>query len=120
MNLQNHHMQLHVQIEELEEQLDEAFDGGGVSLRGDEGRKLQYVKDTITFDAAKSDVLKFDAKECAICQGEYEEGESVQVLPCGHNFHEGCLGEWTAESEKMAECPMCRTTFVLKLGLKEN
>lgn len=41
---------------------------------------------------------------CTICLGEYEEGEELVKLPCGHLYHDECLTAWTAEHSK---CPLC-------------
>merc|ERR1712062_781927 len=30
--------------------------------------------------------------ECALCLEEYKESEQVLRMPCGHLFHEGCIG----------------------------
>lgn len=43
---------------------------------------------------------------CAICIDEFEDGERVRVLPCGHKFHEDCLIPWL--TERHASCPLCK------------
>lgn len=43
--------------------------------------------------------------ECAICMVAYEDGESIKKTPCGHFFHEECLGKWL---ENAKSCPLCR------------
>lgn len=45
----------------------------------------------------------YSTKECSICLDINEE--SVR-LPCGHFFHEGCIGRWLME--KSSECPLCK------------
>ncbi|KAJ3061697.1 hypothetical protein HDU98_002390 [Podochytrium sp. JEL0797] len=35
---------------------------------------------------------------CSICISDYEEGEVLRELPCGHAFHEGCVDEWLMDS----------------------
>ena len=32
--------------------------------------------------------------ECAVCLTEFEEGDEVRVLPCGHIFHLDCCDKW--------------------------
>uniref|UniRef100_A0A7S1APB0 RING-type domain-containing protein n=1 Tax=Noctiluca scintillans TaxID=2966 RepID=A0A7S1APB0_NOCSC len=44
-------------------------------------------------------------EECALCLEEYHPHEEVLKLPCGHIFHEACLGPWFARS---CSCPMCK------------
>ncbi|XAR58836.1 hypothetical protein NMG60_11014400 [Bertholletia excelsa] len=44
--------------------------------------------------------------ECAICLGEFVEGEKVRVLPgCRHVFHVKCIDKWLASH---SSCPTCR------------
>jgi hypothetical protein len=42
---------------------------------------------------------------CCICLVEYDVGDSLRVLPCGHDFHEACVDEWLSRN---ASCPTCR------------
>lgn len=34
---------------------------------------------------------------CYICLVEYEEGDSVRILPCHHEFHKTCVDKWLKE-----------------------
>jgi hypothetical protein len=43
---------------------------------------------------------------CAVCQSEWEEGDEVRVLPCGHQFHTGCVDRWLGQHK--ACCPLCK------------
>lgn len=43
--------------------------------------------------------------KCAICLGDYVEGEELMTLPCTHNFHCTCVQHWLQESNT---CPVCR------------
>ena len=43
--------------------------------------------------------------ECSICLENYEVGESISILSCGHFFHTKCLNEWFKKKEV---CPLCR------------
>eukprot|EP00195_Chlamydomonas_chlamydogama_P013416 CAMPEP_0202909756 /NCGR_PEP_ID=MMETSP1392-20130828/50217_1 /ASSEMBLY_ACC=CAM_ASM_000868 /TAXON_ID=225041 /ORGANISM="Chlamydomonas chlamydogama, Strain SAG 11-48b" /LENGTH=300 /DNA_ID=CAMNT_0049599615 /DNA_START=234 /DNA_END=1136 /DNA_ORIENTATION=- len=42
---------------------------------------------------------------CPVCTCELEVGEQVQVLPCSHIYHPGCVAPWL---EKHNSCPTCR------------
>lgn len=43
---------------------------------------------------------------CAICLGEFVEGEDIRVLPsCNHGFHMGCIDKWLRSH---SSCPTCR------------
>lgn len=45
--------------------------------------------------------------DCAICLGEFEEGEWLKRLPnCNHGFHVSCIGTWF---QFHSSCPLCRS-----------
>lgn len=44
--------------------------------------------------------------DCAICLGEFEEKETVKVIPhCKHVFHQDCIDMWL---KMHVTCPVCR------------
>ncbi|KAK7262749.1 hypothetical protein RJT34_30329 [Clitoria ternatea] len=47
-----------------------------------------------------------DAAQCYICLVEYEDGDSMRVLPCHHEFHRACIDKWLKEIHRV--CPLCR------------
>lgn len=43
---------------------------------------------------------------CAVCLGEFEEGEELRTLPeCLHSFHVSCIDMWLFSHPN---CPICR------------
>lgn len=44
--------------------------------------------------------------ECGTCLCDFEIGEGLCTLPCGHFFHESCIRPWLEENNT---CPTCRT-----------
>ncbi|WRX16871.1 zinc finger protein [Theobroma cacao] len=55
----------------------------------------------------KSHKLQNDeAAQCYICLVEYEEGDSMRILPCNHEFHRACIDKWLKEIHRV--CPLCR------------
>ncbi|XP_028756989.1 putative RING-H2 finger protein ATL53 [Neltuma alba] len=52
--------------------------------------------------------------DCAICLGEFEEGEWLKHLPnCTHAFHVSCIDFWL---QSRSNCPLCRTHVHLHLN----
>merc|ERR1712242_384390 len=40
---------------------------------------------------------------CAVCLSEYDHGDVLRRLPCGHHFHCQCADEWLHRSKT---CPL--------------
>lgn len=56
----------------------------------------------------QQDWLPFPQKEkgpCGICLEDYERGDDVAWLTCGHLFHAECVRTWLGTS---GTCPLCR------------
>ena len=32
--------------------------------------------------------------ECHICMCDYENGDSLKILPCFHSYHDQCIDKW--------------------------
>ncbi|WCJ32846.1 RING-H2 finger protein ATL80 [Euphorbia peplus] len=73
-------------------------------------------KFTYGASAAADGGSKFASAECAICLGEFADGEVVRVLPqCGHGFHVGCIDTWLGSH---STCPSCRQILVVAICRK--
>merc|ERR1712154_627687 len=48
-----------------------------------------------------------DAEEevCPVCLVDYEDGDKIRTLPCGHYFHKDCIDSWLQNN---SSCPTCR------------
>ncbi|KAL3944892.1 MAG: hypothetical protein SGBAC_001037 [Bacillariaceae sp.] len=44
---------------------------------------------------------------CSICIDDFEAGEKIRLLPCGHAFHTECILPWL--TRRQGCCPMCKT-----------
>lgn len=47
---------------------------------------------------------KNEDPSCCICLGEYEQGEDLCQLRCGHLYHKECIDSWC---ENHIRCPLC-------------
>ncbi|KAI4385460.1 hypothetical protein MLD38_003482 [Melastoma candidum] len=48
--------------------------------------------------------------DCVVCLTEFEEGETVKVIPlCRHVFHPECVDTWLSSH---VSCPVCRSTLL--------
>eukprot|EP00954_Amorphochlora_amoebiformis_P027861 1388427-Amorphochlora_amoeboformis.AAC.2 len=52
---------------------------------------------------------KRKGEKCLVCQCEYEKGEVLKILPCGHAFHNGCISHWLLDHP---QCPLCKRDIV--------
>ncbi|KAH6836717.1 hypothetical protein C2S53_007374 [Perilla frutescens var. hirtella] len=60
---------------------------------------------------AKEEMMMVE--ECPICLSEFEEGETVKLIPyCGHVFHSNCVDTWLALH---VTCPLCRSDQLFKI-----
>ncbi|KAJ8771087.1 hypothetical protein K2173_023412 [Erythroxylum novogranatense] len=51
------------------------------------------------------------ATDCAICLGDFLDGEKVRVLPkCNHGFHVSCIDTWLMSH---SSCPTCRHSLLV-------
>jgi len=58
----------------------------------------QLPEETIGEDTQGADV-------CGICLEDWESGERVVRLGCGHHFHRACCAQWLKGSSAL--CPLC-------------
>ena len=50
----------------------------------------------------------FKIKDCSICLEDYEDGENILYLECGHYYHKKCSKNWFKDGNT---CPLCRASF---------
>lgn len=48
-----------------------------------------------------------NVEPCCICQEEYDTGDNIGSLDCGHDFHTDCIKQWLAQKNI---CPICKMT----------
>ncbi|XP_009336476.2 RING-H2 finger protein ATL52-like [Pyrus x bretschneideri] len=65
----------------------------------------QFKKKDEAEDAEQSPAQSYT--DCAICLGEFEDGEWIKELPkCSHGFHIACINTWFVSH---SNCPICRS-----------
>ncbi|CAB4314224.1 unnamed protein product [Prunus armeniaca] len=70
----------------------------------------QSVIDSITVCKYKKDEGLIEGTDCSVCLSEFEEDESVRLLPkCSHAFHIPCIDTWLRSHKN---CPLCRAPIV--------
>ncbi|GMI91140.1 hypothetical protein like AT1G45180 [Hibiscus trionum] len=81
---------------------------GNVSTGLSEGTIVNRLKQR-TY--ASTSGAQLEAEPCCICQEEYNDGENLGTLECGHNFHADCIKQWLIQKNL---CPICKTTGLTK------
>ncbi|KAL9327266.1 hypothetical protein ACSQ67_007911 [Phaseolus vulgaris] len=65
-----------------------------------------YQKKKKTDDEVAAEGEDDEDCTCAVCLGDFEEGEELRTLPeCMHSFHVACIDTWLSSS---SSCPVCR------------
>ncbi|KAJ4775465.1 Ring-h2 finger protein atl8 [Rhynchospora pubera] len=82
-----------------------------IKQKGLNKKSLQSLP-TLSFSSGcQTDQAATISGECAICLGEFAEGERIRVLPpCGHGFHVVCIDTWLGTHPS---CPSCRSVPVI-------
>ncbi|KAL2241038.1 RING-H2 finger protein ATL52-like [Sesamum indicum] len=66
----------------------------------------QSVIDSITMFKYKKDQGLTEETDCSVCLSEFQEDESIRLLPkCSHAFHGPCIDTWLRSHKN---CPVCR------------
>ena len=79
-------------------------DVAAAGKRGNENRSKQLKVYARRRQDAGSDATSVNS--CLVCFEKIAPGTAVALDPCGHMFHEKCIGAWL---EKQNTCPLCRT-----------
>lgn len=70
----------------------------------------QSIISAITVCKYKKGEGLIDGTECSVCLSEFEEDESLRLLPkCNHAFHLPCIDTWLRSH---TNCPNCRAPIV--------
>ncbi|XP_010939707.2 E3 ubiquitin-protein ligase ATL31-like [Elaeis guineensis] len=86
--------------------------GGGGRSRRQRGLDPAVLETfpTLVYSEVKGLKIGKGALECAVCLSEFEDDETLRVLPkCSHVFHPDCIDAWLASH---VTCPVCRSNLV--------
>ncbi|KAI4364573.1 hypothetical protein MLD38_020647 [Melastoma candidum] len=73
---------------------------------------------TFVYANVKGLKLGKGALECAVCLNEFEDDETLRLIPkCDHVFHPDCIDAWLASH---VTCPVCRANLVPHPGDPAN
>lgn len=73
---------------------------------------------TFVYSTVKGLKIGKGALECAVCLNEYEDEETLRLIPkCDHVFHPECIDAWF---ENHVTCPVCRANLVPDSGQSGN
>jgi len=64
-------------------------------------KDVKVVKDVKKYFVLKKE---FDNNECIICLDNMIKNDHINMLDCGHMYHNKCINEWFAVKK---ECPIC-------------
>uniref|UniRef100_A0A0D9XEN2 RING-type E3 ubiquitin transferase n=1 Tax=Leersia perrieri TaxID=77586 RepID=A0A0D9XEN2_9ORYZ len=93
---------------------EEAGGGGG----GGEVHHVWYIRTVGLDEATITSIATAEYRagvgwggDCAVCLGEFRDGELVRLLPrCSHPFHAPCIDTWLRAH---VNCPICRSPVVV-------
>jgi len=81
-----------------------------VAGRSSHSSKMHPIVVSFELDEETAATLDVERFPCIICLGEFEPGCPVGRLPCGHLFHDDCIGQWLKHGPR---CPMrCSATKI--------
>uniref|UniRef100_A0ACD5XVE7 Uncharacterized protein n=1 Tax=Avena sativa TaxID=4498 RepID=A0ACD5XVE7_AVESA len=94
---------------------DEEAGGGGGG--GGEVHHVWYIRTVGLDEATIASIAAVEYRgvgsggDCAVCLGEFNDGELVRLLPrCTHPFHAPCIDTWLRAH---VSCPICRSPVVV-------
>ncbi|KAL3538042.1 hypothetical protein ACH5RR_001408 [Cinchona calisaya] len=81
---------------------------GNTASRGLEQSVIETFP-TFSYAEVKDHKIGKGALECAVCLNEFEDDETLRLIPkCDHVFHPECIDAWL---ESHVTCPVCRANL---------
>jgi hypothetical protein len=84
-------------------------------------REWKQTYNTTVTRRSRITTFREDSAACHICADDYEKGDRLVTLECGHQFHSQCVNKWSThgltvndvfqaaliEDRFMVTCPLC-------------
>jgi hypothetical protein len=67
--------------------------------------KIEPNISTKELNNGSEEIFRTTDKTCALCIDDYEKGDIIRELKCGHLFHADCVDEWLLQVRR--SCPVC-------------
>lgn len=62
--------------------------------------------------ASEGDEQSYSVDLCGVCLVDFDNGDELRVLPCGHFFHRECIDHWLLNSSTV--CPVDKRDMLLE------
>ncbi|XP_049412103.1 RING-H2 finger protein ATL51-like [Solanum stenotomum] len=96
----------HQEESELEEEDHDPSNHEAWNVNAAGGLDEALIKSIRVFKYKKCDGLLTEGTDCSVCLSEFQEDESLRLLPkCSHAFHVMCIDTWL---KSHSNCPLCR------------
>lgn len=71
----------------------------------------EEVIDNLPLIVYSKSLLESREMSCAVCLSDFEWGDKLRKLPCGHSFHKVCIDKWLKRNKV---CPLCLQDIEVK------
>ena len=96
------------------------FNGVFIQAQKRQEKLMRKALDSLRVESLKANselVQNHDETCCAICIDNFEAGDEVRHLTCGHSYHKKCIDPWLMEK---GTCPQCKVDILKQLGLRDS
>ncbi len=92
-----HNQNIHDALNQLQDEVRQP------PAQADQNSWIKFIK-----KIGMADIMGADDVTCPICCSDYQEGEELDQLKCGHYFHGECFAMAMSAAGARKNCPICR------------
>lgn len=85
-------------------------EGTGNKMSNEEEVMVEIALHNSKSTEGESSFSCIECENCVICLCDYEQDDTVTILPCRHVYHKACIEPWLIS--KSALCPMCKQSIL--------